>query len=107
MARHIERQKYIQCGYLFDQLVSVSNELAGTFSLPVLVILLTSLFSCTSNLYFIICVFTDATTIFQNMIHTGILYFLFHATVVMLVLVAVDMPISAVSNHNFRLCRYT
>ena len=85
-------QKLRTCGYLFDHLSQTSMALNSVFSLPILLILTSTLITSTLFLYFIIYEYFQP-TIFNSLIHGRSVDFGTNLIFLAVLLTAPDMPV--------------
>ena len=88
-------KKLRACGYLFDHLSRACNALNFTFSLPILVNLVTSLVMCTVFLYLVIYQ-TICPSPFGSLVSGQMMIFMSSVTFMLIMLMAPDMPINEV-----------
>ncbi len=88
-------KKLQTCAHQFDQLSKISTALNSIFSLPILLILVTSFINCTLFLYFTISEFFQPTP-FKIVVHGQAVNFVTNLIFMVVLLTAPDMPASKV-----------
>ena len=97
-----EKYKYRlqMCGYLFNQLSSISSLLNDIFSLPVLLILTTLMMNGITCLYFILYDLLIKPSILHYMTEYFYFQFVINAFLLFVILQAADLPVKEVSTLN-------
>jgi hypothetical protein len=93
-----EKHKYRlqMCGYLFNQISSISSLLNDIFSLPVLLILATLMMNFLTSLYFILYDVLIKKSVFHYMFDYFCFIIVINAFLIFVILQAADLPIKEV-----------
>ena len=83
------------CGYLFDQICQVSNDINSAFSLSILTILTIMMIDCSTALFF--CLYS-LTTLFKGMFYGFLTFFANCVCLILVIVISTHSPIAEVQN---------